>query len=251
MSCDPTVRKRIIDLLVERLRDTVRGTQLYSTGDNEERQGACDVSGEYTGDFPVKFEITVLDSSTVRIKETTLWREYQSAHPTPYDVTVPYVVGTPIEIDDTGVSIAFDGTEIVGDGWLIRMHTSCETIQYVYPYYNSPEDTGLPSLAVWPGIESSDPAVNDLSVNRLPLVLDLEIDSQSRAFGELESLIGNIKDEINRDHSLYDNTECLAVDCYWDSTELYDSDASPSAIGVIIKIAIQYRTQFNNSRLKK
>lgn len=250
----PTIRKKILDLYVERMRGVVANSVLYASPATIDRMDACTSSGSFSGSYPRQFSIEVTSNTPaqVTITETTLWRELHASHPVVYIEVIDYTPGTPFEVDGTGVSLDFSGDEQVGDEWLLLVNSCSGTINQVYPYYASPDDAVYPRLVVYPSSEQKTlTTINDRSDNTLTFYFDIQVDASMKMEGTLEDLIGDVVDEINRDPQSYDNSECLSYEAWADGVELYDSDSSPSVIGAVIVAKIQYRHQFNNTRIKR
>ena len=254
-----TIRHRILDLLLERLRGALVSNAIINPPDGSSAEdvgvlSACAaVSGTYSDTRPRMFDITVSALNTVTITDATLWADLGPGHPIIAPATQAYVSGVPFTLADTGISItiAHNATAswLVGKSWVVRMAKASETVSSIEAYRTAWNDEPFPRLSVF--ASSDDPDTQgtlESSTKRLQINLLLDVDSQNRNGGRIEEILGDIENEMLRDVYMYDNTQCLAQNIEFLGSTLYDADES--SISMVMTFEIRYRNKLTNTRVQ-
>lgn len=247
-----SIESRIITLITDRLEDAlINEAQLFVPvgSDNKSSLSAKAVlSGTYNGTHPRKFEIEVKDANTLHITETTLWANLFTNHAAPIDTDVTFVAGTPLEIASTGISIEIDATAEVGDEWLVRVGKASNTVANVVPHPFDFNELELPSVSVYSTQDDESPIVQGQSDHDASFTVVLCVSPEMFSNGDGYEIKADIRDAINLDRALYDNTDCLADDCYVTTTRLYDASKVSGKAIFMIEFLVKFRTQHTNSR---
>lgn len=261
----PTIRKRIIDTISERVRGIIDGGIVRSVYGMDGSTPSLFIikvnidNSEYEIGFPRKFNVTISGEKFI-VNEVTLHREYVNGLPfeevkdLESDIDVPVTItletGATLTIVVNSEDDKYGITPKEGDSWNVYIGNYSSTINAVYDYQTAPDDNMIfPCAMVYPDEErgSNNKAVN-LSSNELYIVVDIKVDTTDRKSSHLEDLIGDVKDEICRNHSLYDNECCLCHNVEYVGTANYTSDSNPSYIGAGVQFYVQYRNKYNDSR---
>ena len=248
-----TIEHRIIDLITERLRDhMVNGAQLFVSSLVENAYSLAQLlvlGGSPSVAVPRKFELEVTALGKCRVKETTLWADLGINAPTPYLATIDFVVGTPFQIADSGVTATIQTGYAVGNAWLIRVANAYETVVNIEPHPFDYNELPTPSISVYMGETQDTQQVQSKTDSDMALSLVLCVDKNTFESGGHLEILGDIRDCINRDYHLWDNETCLATMCKQDSHSLIDLTDSNSAI-FTIDVSITYRSNTKNARSK-
>ena len=256
-----TIRHRILDLLLERLRGalvkdaTISPPDGSSAADVGALTGCAQVSGTYADTFPRMFNITVSALNRITITDATLWADLGPSHPVIAPVTQAYVSGVPFTLANTGISVTITHNAtataawLVGKSWVVRMAKASETVSSIEAYRTAWNDEPFPRLSVF--ASSDDPDTQgtlESSTKRLQINLLLDVDSQNRNGGRIEEILGDIENEMLRDVYMYDNTQCLAQNIEFLGSTLYDADES--SISMVMTFEIRYRNKLTNTRVQ-
>jgi len=247
-----TIEHRIFNLICERLRQHMVSDSVVSIGVDSpismfERIA---VSGSFSGTYPRAFEILITGPGTCHITETTLFANLGTSAPAPYEDDIVFTAGIPFEIDSTGISITIASDYLVNDEWLIRLGNAAYSVPNIY---ESPIDyesiQSVPSIAVYATGNTVNQLILDKSELTMDVVLILTLSKEQVENGHHLEILGDIRDCINRDAKLWDNTTCLAEDCNYQSDAYYEQTDRGNAI-FICNLQVRYRTTLNNSRIK-
>lgn len=248
-----TIEHRIIDLIVERLRDhMVNGAQAFVSSEEKNAYTLgqlITLGGVPSVSVPRKFELEVTATGKCSITETTLWADLGVNAPTPFSGIVDFTVGTPFQIADSGVTATIKTGYATGNCWLVRVANAYETVVNIVPHPFDYNEIPTPSISVYMGETQDTQQVQGKTDSDMALRLVLCVDKNTfEAGGHLE-ILGDIRDCINRDYHLWDNETCLATMCKQDSHSLIDLTDSNSAI-FTIDASITYRSMTKNARSK-
>ena len=248
-----TIEHRIIDLIVERLRDhMVSGAQAFVSSEKENAYSLGQliaIGGTPSVSVPRKFELEVTAAGKCNVTETTLWADLGVNAPIPFSATVDFEVGIPFAIADSGVTATIKLGYAIGNEWLVRVANACETVVNIVQHPFDYNELPTPSISVYMGVTQDTQQVQSKTDSDMALSLVLCVDKVSFENGDHLEILGDIRDCINRDMHLWDNTTCLAMTCRQDSHALFDLTDSNSAI-FTIDVSITYRTTTTNARLK-
>ena len=247
-----TIEHCIIDLMVERLRDhMVSGAQLFVESEDNAYtlSQRITLGGTPSVSVPRKFELKVTALGKCSVTETTLWAELGISAPTPFTGVVDFVTGVPFQIADSGVTATIQLGHAIDDSWLVRVANACETVVNIVPHPFDFNELPTPSISVYMGDTQDTQQVQNKTDSDMALSLVLCVDRNTFEAGNHLEILGDIRDCINRDYHLWDNTTCLATMCKQDSHSLFDLTDSNSAI-FTIDVSITYRSTTKNARLK-
>lgn len=246
-----TIESRIYSLICDRIQDGMVSTEALSCAvSSPDAASRSSFSGTYTGSTPRKFLITV-DSVTetggvAHVLETTLWASF--THPASYDENITFTFDTPFQIDTTGISYIIKSTAQANDAWEIRVATASKTVLNVVPHPFDYNDLETPSIAVYSTDDSANPQVQGLTDHELSIVCLVVVEKDTFEAGIGHEIVGDLCDILNRDRALYDNSVCLATDCYVTGHRIFDASISTGKAIFQVDATVKYRTQFNNSR---
>lgn len=248
-----TIEHRIANLIVDRLKDCMINGALAFV-----REGVPNASslkdrmvlgGTVPTTIPRKFELLVTATGKVRVKETTLWADLGTQAPAPYLETIDFVAGVPFDIAGTGVTATLASTYKLNDEWIVRIANAYSTIVNIVSHPFDFTSLPTPSISVYFGITEDAPVVTEKIESTVPLEIMFCVDANTFSSGKALEMIGDIRDCINRDRSLWDNTECLAANCICNSHQPFDLTDNGVAI-FNISSTITYRSNKKNARIK-
>jgi hypothetical protein len=247
-STNKTVRERIVDRIVDGMKNISEESYIRATVG----VGASAASsGTYGGTSHKKFELEVTGANEITYTNLT-----DSDTPVVQAVTsgVAFDINA-TDIGDTGidVTVTYTGSLTIGDKWDLRLNKSFMTLEDVYPWWSAMQDPGLPSLMVVDTredkkiIQSGDTHATydcDLEIN---LVLRYrEID---RASNEINRLVGDIENEMNRDINLQESDgTCLSIMTEVVSSEIFITEGTQEMVGALIEARVIYRHRFTDTR---
>jgi len=248
-----TIENQISNLITERLRDhMVDGSAVFVSNDDPNAHtllGLINISGTSVCMYPRKFEISIVSSVTAHIKETTLFADMGNSAPAPFESDVLYVIGTPFAITDTGLFASVSNSVSDGNKWLLRIGQASSTVSNIDAHPFDYTALPTPSISVYSTDTENDKEISNVSSANLTVVCILCVDAQTFEAGIAHEIIGDIQDCINRDRALWDNTQCLASECFKKNHSIIDRSDSGTVI-FKIEINVKYRTQLKNSRSK-
>jgi hypothetical protein len=244
-----TIQHRIELLIAERLSDHLVCNSekfvLTATENKETLLEKLSLSGEYAQSYPRKFSISVIDNDTLHVTERTLWADMRE-HPVEYDADVSFVNFTPFDIADSGIVATITGG-VVGDYWIVKGGKASNTLVDIVAHPVL-DDEVVPRLSVYAAGNEVDRKVLDKDENELDIILRLAVSGDDFESGIAHEWLGDITDCLNRDRSLYDNTECLTTDFYFDSSFLIDASRESGKAIFQIQAKAKFRTSHTNSR---
>lgn len=262
-----TIRHRILDVLVARLRNgLVKDCALDAPANAEDpvqHNKSASVSGTYNAVKPRAFSVSITAADAVTITDTTLWAESGPDHPVIAPVTQEYVADVPFELGSTGIffTITHNITDINGDplvttsadligkSWEVRVAKASETVRSIEGYRLAWKDEPYPRLSVFPAPEEPvNSGVIESSTKRLQINLLLDIRFENGVGGRIEELFGDIMNEMLRDVYFYDNTTCLAQNCEYLGSTPYESDINEE-ICYAVSFEITYRNKLTDTRV--
>ena len=201
-----TIRHRILDLLLERLRGALVRDATISPPDGSSAEdvgiltGCAAVSGTYADTRPRMFNIAVTALNTVTVTDVTLWADLGPSHPIIAPATQAYVSGVPFTLSDTSISVTITHNTtataawLVGKSWVVRMANASETVSSIEAYRTAWNDEPFPRLSVFASSDDPDnQGTLENSTKRLQINLLLDVDSQNRNGGRIEELLGDIE----------------------------------------------------------
>lgn len=248
-----TIEHRVINLITERLRDhLISGAASFALAGTTNPTAILArmvLGGSANVPYPRKFEIEITEAGKASITETTLWANLGNKSPEPYETVIDFSVGVPFAIDDTGVTMTIQTGYAIGDICLVRMGNADKTIVNIVPHPFDFTSLKLPSLSVYIGDTTSQTSITEGTESRAPLILVLCVSASEFNSGDVYEILGDIRDCINRDRNLWDNTTCLSTDLQYNSHELFDLTDNNAAI-FMIDSTITYRSNTKNSRIK-
>lgn len=248
-----TIENQISNLITNRLKDhMINGATISISDDVPNARTLLElisISGTSVYDYPRKFEISISSSTLVHIKETTLFADLGNSAPTPFESDVSYVIGTPFVISDSGLSATAHAGVSIGNAWTLRIGQASNTVTNIDAHPFDYTSLPTPSISVYSTDTENDKEISNVSSANLTVVCILCVDAQTFEAGIGYEIIGDIQDCINRDRALWDNTQCLASECFKKNHSIIDRSDSGTVI-FKIEINVKYRTQLKNSRSK-
>jgi hypothetical protein len=263
-----TIRHRILDILVARLRNGLVADCILNAPDDitdpTEYIKPASVSGTYNAVKPRAFSVAVSAANTVTITDETLWAESGPEHPVIAPVTQAYVAGTPFELgvtgifftithnitDSEGTPLSITSASLIGKSWNVRIAKASETIRSLAAYRSEwGQDEPFPRLAVFPAPEEPvSGGVIESSTKRLQINLLLDIRFETNNTGRIEELFGDVLNEMLRDVNLYDNSNCLATNLEYLGSTPFEAN-NLEEVSFAISFEITYRNKLTDTRV--
>lgn len=249
-----TIEHRIMDLLENRLRQyMVAGTAVYVSTESDNPilwSESISTSGTLLQAYPRAFELEITATEKCKITEVTLYASLGMDAPDPYSGVIDFVSNIPFVISNSGLSVTIKESFTVGMKWLLCASNASYSIgdisnKRIY----DPNALPSPSLSLY---AIGGPAENntvDQKDYQLNAFIVLAISKEMYESGAQYEILGDLRDFINSDSALYDNSVCLATNVVYVSDQYFDlSDREDSIFK--IELRINYSTKLTDARLK-
>jgi len=249
-----TIEHRIMNLLETRLRQyLVNGSAIYVSSETLNPVLASESitsSGVLVQSYPRSFELEITEAGKCKISEVTLYANLGFDAPEPYISTVDFLPGVPFSISDSGISITILDSYENGMKWLVCASNAAYTIGDVSnKRIYDPNALPSPSISLYA-------TGNDMvyeSVDQMDCALDvyliLSISKEMYEFGAQYEILGDLRNFVNKDTNLFDNSICLANNFVYLSDEYFDlSDREDSIFKITMRV--NYTHKLTDARLK-
>lgn len=241
-----SVRNRILDAIVERLKNVVNGTALRFSPASASSFLKWVVTGQLNGVTPRSFTLTFKVGGNVEIVEKTKDGEVSS---TP--VVQAFTPGTPLVILDSGVSIDYDplsGSHDVDDVVEIRMNLCNSTIRDVVRWDKIGQNLNYPSAVVYPHREWKKHFPSDRYQSQLKVYITLWYEQEPDDVSWFEEFLADCQDELMRDIQF---GQCLNYDSSIDEITVVDGENSTERVGALLECSIFYRNSDTTTRVPR
>lgn len=248
-----TIEHQIMNLLSERFRQHMVDNAIVLVPAGNETpvaaQNGVSISGSFSGAYPRSFNISVLSADELTITENTLYADLGTDAPAPYNQVVSFAPGIPEPISGTGISIAISADVPIGTIYQLRMGNASFTIAEVHEHPRDLNEMSVPSIAIYSSGNACQNAPNETMQSSTDITIALTVSPEQVENGDHFEMLGDIRDCINRDPHLWNNTTCLSSDVVYTGDSYFDqSDAGNSIFTASVQIV--YRSKTKNARLK-
>lgn len=244
-----TIERQVFELITERLKQHLVNNYYIGRDDNMsiEDSSRLSISGNYNGSYSREFVLEITAEGVLDVSETTLFADLGSSAPAPIHIEINFEDGVSFDISTIGLSGIIAEGASVGDAWLLRCGIASHSILQVVSHPSELYDLASHSLAIYSAGNERKDIILETEESTSNIAMYLTLAKEYVENNEHFEIIGDIRDCINRDPKLWDNTKCLASDLKYLSDIYYEQTDRGNSI-FEISIQVTYRNQLKDSR---
>lgn len=237
-----TVRNRILDALVNRLKLVVNNYHIRFNETNSIMFRDLTVQGTYIGD-PRSFLFEIVGTHLINVFERTK----DDSVETPLPQIVWDGTSNPIAIADSGMGLVIGDTSDlpIGDVFEIRFNTCNATLRDSVRYDRIFTEVAYPCAIVLPHREYKEHGPSDRYHSVIKTYITVWFEQEPSEADWFEEFLGDIEDVLMMDVQL---GECLSYDFTLDEITTIQDEKSTERSGALLECSIFYRHSDKSTR---